>query len=76
MKNVTISVTDFKAHCLEILREVHDEGVQYTVTKHNKSIAQVLPPPKTGNEENPLRGSVLFEDDIVSPIDEAWEAEK
>ncbi|MCT7957575.1 hypothetical protein [Laspinema palackyanum] len=25
-------------------------------------------------ETNPLKGSVLFEDDLISPIDELWEA--
>jgi prevent-host-death family protein len=74
MEKNTVSVTDFKAHCLEILREVHDDGVQYTVTKHNKVIAQVMPPPKPGSEVNPLKDSVLFEDDIISPVDDAWEA--
>ncbi|MCT7988061.1 hypothetical protein [Laspinema olomoucense] len=27
-------------------------------------------------EPNPLKGSVLFEDDLISPIDERWEADQ
>ncbi|MCT7973755.1 hypothetical protein [Laspinema olomoucense] len=27
-------------------------------------------------ETNPLKGSVLFEDDLISPIDEPWEADQ
>ena len=26
-------------------------------------------------KENPLKGSVLYEGDLISPIDEEWEAE-
>jgi len=25
---------------------------------------------------NPLKGSVIFEDDIISPIDESWEVDQ
>ena len=75
MKITTISVTEFKARCLEILREVHDDQVQYMVTKHNKTIAQVEPPQKEDIGENPLKNSVLFEDDIVGPVGDEWEAD-
>ena len=27
-------------------------------------------------EGNPLKGSILFEKDIISPIDESWEADE
>ena len=30
----------------------------------------------TAEDFNPLKGSVIFEGDIVSPINEAWEAEQ
>ncbi len=75
MKKTTISVTEFKARCLEILREVHDDQVQYMVTKHNKAIAQVKPPQKEDNGENPLKDSVIFEDDIIGPVGDEWEAD-
>lgn len=66
MKKTTISVTEFKARCLEILREVQDEQMQIEVTKHQKTIARVVPPQKEENGENPLKDSVLYEDD--SPV--------
>ena len=54
---------------------MHDDQVQYTVTKHNKAIAQVEPPQKADIGENPLKNSVLFEDDIVGPVGDEWEAD-
>ena len=75
MKKTSISITKFKARCLEILRQVHDDQVQYLITKHNKTIARVEPPQKDDTGENPLKDSVLYEDDIVGPVGDEWEAE-
>ncbi|HWL53126.1 MAG TPA: type II toxin-antitoxin system Phd/YefM family antitoxin [Chthoniobacteraceae bacterium] len=38
------SVSEFKAHCTEILREVEQEGVIIEVTRHGKKVARVTPP--------------------------------
>jgi hypothetical protein len=27
-------------------------------------------------ENNPLKGSIIFEDDLISPIDEPWETDE
>jgi hypothetical protein len=32
--------------------------------------------PTRKSEINPLKGSILFEDDIISPIDATWNAEQ
>ncbi len=75
-----ISVTEFKAHCTQIIREVAD--VPYTVTKRGKPIAVITSVKETG-EKKPktiaefmgcLRGSSVEIGDIVSPIDEEWDA--
>ena len=70
----SISVTQFKAKCLEILREVHEEQVTYTITKHNKVVAE-LGPPQPVSSENPLKNSIVREGDLISPIDEIWEGD-
>ncbi len=75
-----ISVTEFKAHCTQILREVAD--TPYTVTKRGKPIAVITPAkedekkrPKTIDEfMGSMRGSVSRYGDIISPIDEEWDA--
>ncbi|MCH8494431.1 MAG: type II toxin-antitoxin system Phd/YefM family antitoxin [Balneolales bacterium] len=72
----TISITEFKARCLEIIREVQEDAVSYTVTKHDKVVAEVSKPTADLSGINPLKDSILHEDDLVSPIDETWEADR
>jgi prevent-host-death family protein len=72
----SISITEFKARCLEIIREVQDEGVTYSVTKHSKIVAEVSKPLAVAEGEHPLKGSILFEDDLISPIDTNWESDR
>lgn len=71
----TISITEFKARCLEIIREVQDEAVTYSVTKHDKVVAEVQKPVTEPSETHPLKGSILFEDDLTQPVDESWEVD-
>ena len=73
MKSHTISITEFKAKCLDIVRRVHDEEVSYTITKRDKIVATLQPVEKTHEKENPLKGSIVQEGDLISPIDETWE---
>ena len=72
MKNHTISVTEFKAKCLDIVRRVHDEEVSYTITKRDEVVATLQPVKKPHEQENPLKGSVVHEGDLISPIEETW----
>lgn len=64
----SIPAAEFKARCLAILDDVAETGEEVVVTKRGKAVARVVPleAPK------PLKGSVLKEDDLVSPIDD-WE---
>lgn len=61
-----ISVTEFKARCLEILRELNEDHVSYTITKHKRIVAEIVPP-STSSDVNPLENSILYENDIISP---------
>ena len=75
-----ISVTELKAHCTQVIREVAD--TPYTITKRGKPVAIITPiteaddkRPKTIDEYmGSLRGSVSRYGDIISPIDEEWDA--
>lgn len=73
MVNETIPAGKFKTHCLALLDDVALTGKQLVVTKRGKPVAKVVPI----EDEEPLSllGSVLWERDIVSPIDEEWDAE-
>ncbi len=75
-----ISVTELKAHCTQVIREVAD--TPYTVTKRGKPVAIITPiteeddkRPKTIDEfMGSLRGSSVEIGDIVAPMDEEWDA--
>lgn len=75
-----ISITELKAHCTQVIREVAD--TPYTITKRGKPVAVITPikdpdkkRPKTLDEfMGSLRGSVVRYGDIISPIDEEWDA--
>lgn len=73
----TISVTEFKAHCLELVNEVARTGEPVILTKHGKPTAMVVPSPtEPGKKWTPgqHRESARIVGDIIAPLDEPWEA--
>jgi len=78
-KKMTLSVTEFKARCLELFEVVHRTHETLIITKHGKPIAQVIPtevePPKAKRKLGALNGTAILHD-IMSPIDVEWEAMK
>ena len=70
-----ISAGDFKARCLALMDEVHDRGGEYLITKRGVPVARLV---AVRHEPRPLfgsmKGTVTVLGDIVSPLDEAWEA--
>jgi prevent-host-death family protein len=70
-KQRRIPAGEFKAKCLALLDEVASTGATLVVTKHGKPVAKVVP--LGADDDVPtLRGSVVREGDIVSPIDVRW----
>jgi prevent-host-death family protein len=72
----TIAAGEFKAKCLKLLDEVAEKRETLIITKHGKPVAQLVPMPPEKNIIGAMRGSVLWEGDIISPIDVEWEAMK
>ena len=71
----SLPAAHFKAHCLELMNEVHDRRVEYVVTKRGKAVAKLVacddtPPDGFGA----LAGTVVELGDIVGPDHESWEA--
>jgi prevent-host-death family protein len=68
-----IPVGRFKAECLALLAEVAATGEELMVTKRGRPLARVVPvtqPPT-------LLGTVKYlvdDDDLIRPIEDAWEA--
>jgi prevent-host-death family protein len=65
-----IPAAEFKARCLGLLDEVARTGVSLVITRSGLPVAKVVPADELDIAD--LRGSVLCEGDIVSPIDERW----
>ena len=71
----TVSATEFKSRCLALLEEVRRTRRPLLVTRHGKPVAEISPhvPVKT-EAGNPLKGSILSQDDLVSPVDVRWDS--
>ena len=73
----TIPAGVFKAKCLQLLDEVAETLETLIVTKHGKPVAQIVPLPRANVDIiGAMKGSVLWEGDIISPLDVEWEANK
>ena len=76
----TIAAGEFKAKCLKLLDEVAEKRETLVITKHGKPVAQLVPIPEPEAARQgivgSMKGSVLWEGDIISPIDVKWDAMK
>lgn len=73
----TLSVSEFKAKALGLVEHIAQTGEPLIVTKRGKAIVKVIPFSENaeGNVPGKLKGSVLEEVDIISPIGEdIWNA--
>lgn len=69
-----IPASKFKSKCLSLLDEVNKKHETIIVTKHGKPVARLVPYLKNAKkQDNPLKGSIVFEKDIVGPIMEDWD---
>ncbi|HVZ82208.1 MAG TPA: type II toxin-antitoxin system prevent-host-death family antitoxin [Terracidiphilus sp.] len=72
--SATIPAGEFKAKCLKLLDEVAATRQPLVITKHGKPVAQVVPIAAHEDFVGSMQGSVLWEDDIISPPENEWEA--
>lgn len=66
----TMTVTEFKAHALEEIKNVAETKEPLTLTKHGRPVAEVIPFRNTKGPSIPgsLAGMLEYEEDIVSPL--------
>lgn len=43
MTTIAVSVTEFKAHCLDMIRQVETAGAAVDLTRHGKVVARLVP---------------------------------
>jgi prevent-host-death family protein len=73
----TFKAGEFKAKCLKLMDEVAATGEPVTITKNGKPIARLVPvhgQPKT--LFGALKGSLTIKGDIISPLEDEWEANR
>ena len=73
----TMSISEFKTHCLQVFGRVARTKEPIIVTKRGKPLAEVIP--FRHEDESPVPGrlsqTLVFENDIVAPLgDSAWNA--
>ena len=71
-----IGAGEFKIQCLRLIDRVAEEGTEFVVTRYGRPVARLVPyddarPSIFGH----VAGSVLRYGDLVSPIDDAWDAD-
>lgn len=73
-----VSISLFKATCLELLKEVKETGRTLIVTRRGEAIAQILPPPVPSRVSwmGCMKGSGKILHDIVAPASDPddWQA--
>jgi prevent-host-death family protein len=72
----TIAAGEFKSKCLKLLDEVAETRETLVITKHGKPVAQVVPMPAEKELFGAMRGSGVIIGDIISPLENEWEALK
>ena len=73
----TMAISEFKAHCLQVLGRVARTKETVAVTKRGKPLVEVIPFRHSDESPSPgkLSGTFVFEKDIVSPLGESiWSA--
>jgi prevent-host-death family protein len=70
----SVPATQFKQRCLALLEEVRQTRQSLLVTRHGKPVAEISPYiPCECDSVNPLKGSILYQSDLVAPIEEKWD---
>ncbi len=70
-----VSASEFKTHCLSLMDLVKQTREAITVTKYGRPVAKLVP---LTTEDEPifgyLKGAVGGYGDLITPLEEAWEA--
>jgi prevent-host-death family protein len=64
----TLSVSEFRAHCLAIVDEVHSTRAPLLITKRGKPYVRLMAAGRPPKFIGRLKGKIKIVGDIVSPI--------
>lgn len=71
-----VPAAEFKTHCLRLLDDVAERRGEVVVTRHGKPVARLVA--YDAEAPSPLgwmAGTVLHAGDLLSPLDEPWDAD-
>ncbi|HEY7839213.1 MAG TPA: type II toxin-antitoxin system Phd/YefM family antitoxin [Terriglobales bacterium] len=75
-----VPISEFKAKCLAIVKEVQRTGKPVQITRFGKPVADLVPPMPAPSKKRKgsLIGSVTYLGDIVGPSSDPgeWEADR
>ena len=76
--SASLAAADFKARCLELMDKVNETGVEYTITKHGRPVARLVPckTPKKRPFFGSMKGSVLKYDRPFDPVPGKWDVNR
>jgi prevent-host-death family protein len=73
----TMGISQFKTHALKTIDQVAATQEIVVITKRGKPMAQIIPYQNSASKHKPgkLADTLVFENDIVSPLgEEMWDA--
>lgn len=75
---LTIAAADFKTGCLHLMDRVRETGAEYTITKHGRPVARLVPvnEPSRPSFFGAGKGSVLHYDRPFEPIDGTYDIDR
>lgn len=68
----TMNVTDFKAHALRVITELSVDREPVILTKRGKPVAELIPYCEPSRKAGKLAETIVYEGDLISPVDEDW----
>jgi prevent-host-death family protein len=69
-----VGAAEFKARCLELVDHVKEARAEYTITRHGRPVARLVPidPDAGGSPLGSMRGTLLGYDRPFDPVPGAW----
>ncbi len=72
-----MKASEFKAKCLKLMDEVAETGEPIIITKNGQPVAQLVPyRRKPDTLFGLMKDSMTITGDVISPLDEEWEADQ
>ena len=77
MQARTVSASEFKARCLQLMDEVNDNGGEIVITKRGRPVSRLVPYHQRPATLFGLHaGQIEIHGDIIEPLDVEWEANR